>query len=184
MSEWYYWSSYEHFRRQSGILPMRIFKTPCWMTLLEDNTSETASSKVPLTSSFGTRRSIYQTTRSDRSGFSFVNCTIDGTGKILLGRAWREYASVVFSRTYMAGIIAHEGWNDWNNATRDKWSCLESTGAQDLELITAKESHQMTDAMARRFIDLSFIDGAQWLNLTLDDVLAFATVLVLPTLYF
>ncbi|CAN8253861.1 unnamed protein product [Cochlearia groenlandica] len=109
------------------------------MTVSEDITSETASSRVPLTSSLapenctiksvakastgginGYITALGKTTRSDRSEFSFVNCTVDRTGKILLGRTWRAYASVVFSRTYMAGIIAPEGWNDWNNVTRDK----------------------------------------------------------------
>ncbi|CAN8234198.1 unnamed protein product [Cochlearia groenlandica] len=111
--------------------------------------------------------------RSERSGFSFVNCTVDGTGKILLGRAWRVYASVVFSRTYMAGIIAPKGWNDWDNATRDKTVMFgehRCSGPGAYYRGRVSYSHQMTDAMARRFTNLSYIDGAEWLNPALDDV--------------
>lgn len=59
---------------------------------------------------------------TEDTGFVFVNCTIGGTGRIWLGRAWRPFSRVIFAYTSMTEIISPEGWNDFNDPTRDQYS--------------------------------------------------------------
>ncbi|KAF5930092.1 hypothetical protein HYC85_030965 [Camellia sinensis] len=58
--------------------------------------------------------------KDENSGFAFVNCIVGGTGRIWLGRAWRPFSTVVFAYTQMIDIVAPEGWNDFNDPTRDQ----------------------------------------------------------------
>lgn len=61
-----------------------------------------------------------RSSKDENTGFAFVNCTLGGTGRIWLGRAWRPFSRVIFSYTTMTDIIAPEGWNDFNDPTRDQ----------------------------------------------------------------
>lgn len=62
-----------------------------------------------------------RTSKDENTGFAFVNCTVGGTGRVWLGRAWRPFSRVVFAHTTMSDIIAPEGWNDFNDPTRDQY---------------------------------------------------------------
>lgn len=51
---------------------------------------------------------------NDTTGFVFKDCNIFGTGPILLGRAYRQFARVLFAWTKMENIISPEGWSPWH----------------------------------------------------------------------
>lgn len=57
---------------------------------------------------------------AENTGFAFVDCNVGGNGRVWLGRAWRPFSRVVFAYTFLSDIIASEGWNDFNDPTRDQ----------------------------------------------------------------
>ncbi|XP_022999575.1 putative pectinesterase 52 [Cucurbita maxima] len=56
----------------------------------------------------------------DLSGFVFKQCTIMGSGKAFLGRAYGPFSRVIFEDTNMGNVVAPEGWNAWNFRGKEK----------------------------------------------------------------
>lgn len=58
--------------------------------------------------------------KNDGGGYAFVRCNIIGSGKMLLGRAWRNCSRVVFAYSYMDSLVDPSGWSDFGNRENDQ----------------------------------------------------------------
>ncbi|XP_027333569.1 pectinesterase QRT1-like [Abrus precatorius] len=106
--------------------------------------------------------------KPDDSGFSFVGCSIRGTGSVYLGRAWGKYSRIIYSNCNMDGIINPEGWSEFNHPERRKTAVFgeyqcKGRGADRRHRVPWSKSFSYQEA--RPFLDKSFIDGDQWLRL-------------------
>ncbi|GKV19422.1 hypothetical protein SLEP1_g29683 [Rubroshorea leprosula] len=104
----------------------------------------------------------------DDTGFSFVNCTINGTGKIYLGRPWGNYSRAIYSYCYFDDIITPPGWTDWNHPERQKTSVFGEyqcwgRGAETKDRVAW--SKQFNYHQVRPYLDMKFINGEEWLRL-------------------
>lgn len=69
---------------------------------------------------FGSFTAQKRATTKETSGYSFVDCTLNGSGYSYLGRAWGPGSRVVFVRNYLTAAIRPEGWFNWGIPAREK----------------------------------------------------------------
>ncbi|KAJ7542687.1 hypothetical protein O6H91_09G006700 [Diphasiastrum complanatum] len=101
------------------------------------------------------------------SGFSFVNCSVTGSGNLYLGRAWGDRSRVVYAFTYMDNIILPEGWFNWGDPSRNKtvfyaqYKCGGPGANTDSRVAWARE---LTPKEAKPFLSIAFINAKNWLQ--------------------
>ncbi|KAG5014657.1 hypothetical protein AAZX31_08G032900 [Glycine max] len=104
------------------------------------------------------------------TGFSFVHCKVTGSGALYLGRAWGPFSRVVFAYTYMDNIIIPKGWYNWGDPNREMtvfYGQYKCTGPGASYAGRVSWSRELSDEEAKPFISLSYIDGSEWINLSL-----------------
>ncbi len=71
-----------------------------------------------------------------RAGFSFVNCTFRHTGcaesSVFLARPWRDFGKAVFVDCALDAHIRPEGFDKWNDTTRDRTARFSFGGSTSL----------------------------------------------------
>ncbi|KAK1583270.1 hypothetical protein Q3G72_022361 [Acer saccharum] len=104
----------------------------------------------------------------ENTGFSFVNCVINGTGKIYLGRAWGNYSRTIYSYSHIDNIITPSGWSDWNQHDRQmtaefgEYQCR-GRGADTSNRVPWLKNFSYQQVQP--FLDIRFINGQEWLRL-------------------
>ncbi|XP_049363105.1 putative pectinesterase 11 [Solanum verrucosum] len=75
-----------------------------------------------LSQSNGAITAHHRQSPQENTGFTFYGCKITGVKSAILGRPWGAYARVVFAQTYMSSVILPNGWEDWNDSSRQRTS--------------------------------------------------------------
>ncbi|KAI3769190.1 hypothetical protein L6452_00290 [Arctium lappa] len=118
---------------------------------------------------YGAIAAHHRNSKDEDTGFSFVNCSITGSGgAIYLGRAWGNYSRAVYSYCDIDNIIEPSGWSDWNQPWRQRTAVFgeyecRGKGADRKNRVSWSKSLEFMEAMP--FLDSNFIDGGQWLRL-------------------
>ncbi|XP_022139683.1 pectinesterase QRT1 [Momordica charantia] len=117
---------------------------------------------------YGAIAAHHRDSAEEETGFSFVHCVINGSGKILLGRAWGNYSRTIYSYCYIQDIITPTGWSDWGDPSRQRtvvfgqYNCRGS-GANTQGWVPWAKTFSYEEV--RPFLDMKFINGEQWLDL-------------------
>ncbi|KAH7514174.1 hypothetical protein FEM48_Zijuj11G0060700 [Ziziphus jujuba var. spinosa] len=118
---------------------------------------------------FGSIAAQYRSSPFEKTGFAFVNCRVTGTGPVYVGRGMGKYARIVYSYTYFDDVVAHGGWDDWDNSNDDanKTTLLgfyKCSGPGVAELKGVSGARELDYDTAHRFLVKSFVNGRHWIT--------------------
>ncbi|KAJ8763406.1 hypothetical protein K2173_002289 [Erythroxylum novogranatense] len=104
---------------------------------------------------------------SENTGYVFLGCKITGNGSAFLGRPWGTYSRVVFTYTYLSGVIVPLGWDNWTDGTNQssvfyaEYKCY-GPGADRSKRV--KWSQSLSKDEATPFLTKDMIGGKTWLR--------------------
>ncbi|XP_054790688.1 pectinesterase PPME1-like [Prosopis cineraria] len=103
----------------------------------------------------------------DTIGYSFVHCDISGSANgTFLGRAWMSHGRVVYAYTSMSDIITPLGWNINNHPSMAQtvyFGEYQNSGDGANTKGRAPFTKFLSDADAKEFLSLGFIQASEWL---------------------
>ncbi|CAH9135632.1 unnamed protein product [Cuscuta epithymum] len=105
---------------------------------------------------------------SEDTGFSFVHCTVTGTGNTaVLGRGWFDYSKVVFTYTQVSDAVKPEGWLGLRSDTTKGGTIFfgehQNTGAGATKTARPSYVKMLTETEVKPFLSLNYIEGSKWL---------------------
>ncbi|KAF5731704.1 Pectinesterase [Tripterygium wilfordii] len=106
-----------------------------------------------------------RTDPNDADGFVFKECEIIGSGSAYLGRAWREYARVLFYNSNFTNVIQPQGWDAWNFAGHeDQLTFVEygNFGPGSASFDRVKWLKRLDWNAMIQLISITFIDNENW----------------------
>ncbi|XP_062074741.1 probable pectinesterase 68 [Humulus lupulus] len=119
---------------------------------------------------FGSIAAQYRNSPYENTGFAFVNCRVTGTGPLYVGRAMGKYARIVYSFTHFDDVVAHGGWDDWDNINRDNnnsknvlLGVYKCSGPGVTALHGTSWARELDFDTAHRFLVKSFVNGRHWI---------------------
>ncbi|KAJ6402820.1 hypothetical protein OIU84_014849 [Salix udensis] len=104
---------------------------------------------------------------SENTGFVFLGCKITGVGTTFLGRPWGAYSRVLYAYTYMSGVVAPAGWDDWADRSKQstvfysEYKCY-GPGADRSKRVGW--SRNLSDDDAAPLLTKDMIGGSSWLR--------------------
>src|SRR5215471_21076987 len=104
------------------------------------------------------------TTKDQRHGYVFHKCKITGAEGVrtFLGRPWRPWAATVFLDNEMSEAVRPEGWNNWNDPSREKtvrYAEYRSTGPGANAAARVPWARKLTDAEAASYTVANVLGG-------------------------
>ncbi|GBG84824.1 hypothetical protein CBR_g39200 [Chara braunii] len=105
-------------------------------------------------------------TATSTTGFVFLRCKVNGNGLVYLGRPWGNAARTVFAYTYLSEMVQPKGWNDWGKDVKKLtvfYGEYKNTGPGAATGRRVNWSRQLTDAQAKPFLTVDFINGMSWI---------------------
>ncbi|KAK6926246.1 Pectinesterase, catalytic [Dillenia turbinata] len=104
---------------------------------------------------------------SEDNGYVFAHCKVTGTAKrTLLGRPWFEAPVVIFAYTEMSNVLSPLGWSNNNHPERERTMLFgeyKNTGPGSSPKDRASFVRRLSDAQARTYLSLDYIEGSKWL---------------------
>uniref|UniRef100_A0A0D9X2C2 Pectinesterase n=1 Tax=Leersia perrieri TaxID=77586 RepID=A0A0D9X2C2_9ORYZ len=93
-------------------------------------------------------------------GLVFKGGSLRGAGRQYLGRAWNEFATVIFYQMSMTDIVVPQGWQSWDSSnvssiTYAEVGC-EGPGANKTGRVPWEK--ELDEEQVQKYVDITFID--------------------------